>query len=113
MLQIYGIKNCDTIKKTLKWFDAHQTDVHFIDYKKQPPDQALVEQFVAALGWEALINKRGTTWRKLDDSVKNSIDTASAIALMQAQPAIIKRPVIRKDGQFWVGYDETIFKTLI
>lgn len=113
MLQIYGIKNCDTLKKTLKWFDEHNADVEFIDYKKQPPSQQLAQQFVLALGWEAVINKRGTTWRKLDDATKQSIDAERAIELMQEQPSIIKRPIIRQGDQFWVGYDETIFKTLI
>lgn len=113
MLKIYGIRNCDTLKKTLKWFEAHGGDVEFIDYKKQPPDQALAEFFVSALGWENVINKRGTTWRKLDGAQKDAMNEASAIQLMQEQPSIIKRPIIQKADQVWVGYDETVFQSLI
>lgn len=113
MLKIYGIRNCDTLKKTLKWFEIHSTDVDFVDYKKQPPDAELAKTFVTALGWENVINKRGTTWRKLDDAIKASMNEAEAIELMQAQPSIIKRPIIQKGDQLWVGYDESLFKSLI
>ncbi|EAR10219.1 arsenate reductase [Reinekea blandensis] len=113
MLKIYGIRNCDTLKKTLAWFKAHDTEVEFIDYKKQPPDHALASTFVSALGWEQVINKRGTTWRKLDDAIKASINEQSAIQLMLEQPSIIKRPIIQQDDNFWVGYDESLFQSLI
>lgn len=113
MIKIYGIKNCDTIKKTLKWFDAHNLDYQFIDYKKQPPDADLARQFVTEFGWETVINKRGTTWRKLDQDTKDSITDDSAVALMIEQPSIIKRPIIEQSGKRWLGYDETQLEQLI
>ncbi|MEJ2042158.1 MAG: arsenate reductase [Reinekea sp.] len=113
MLKIYGIKNCDTIKKTLKWFDSQQASYEFVDYKKQPPNETLVTQFLNSHDWDTVVNKRGTTWRKLDEQTKASMDAKNALMLMQEQPSIIKRPIIEKDGQFWIGYDEKLFEQLI
>jgi Spx/MgsR family transcriptional regulator len=113
MIKIYGIKNCDTIKKTLKWFDAHQLPYTFIDYKKEPPTAELASTFLDAHHWETIINKRGTTWRKLDEQTKTEMDQTRAIALIQEQPSIIKRPIVENDGQLWVGYDEAQFEQFI
>lgn len=113
MLKIYGIKNCDTIKKTLRWFDAQGVDYQFVDYKKEPPTSELASAFLGAHNWEIIVNKRGTTWRKLDDDTKNTMDQKAALALIQEQPSIIKRPIIEKNGQFWVGYDESQFEQLV
>lgn len=112
MIKIYGIKNCDTIKKTLKWFTANELPYEFIDYKKTPPDQALAETFLAHFAWDVVINKRGTTWRKLDEQTKSSMDSDVAIQLIQEQPSIIKRPIIENNGQFQIGYDEGQFEQL-
>lgn len=113
MIKIYGIKNCDTIKKTLKWFDAKGVDYRFVDYKKEPPTAELASAFLDAHHWETIVNKRGTTWRKLDDDTKSSMDKDKAIALIQEQPSIIKRPVIEVKNQYWVGYDEAQFEQFI
>ena len=109
MILIYGIKNCDTLKKTLKWFDAHSVQYQFVDYKKEPPNQALAESFLSAHSWETIVNKRGTTWRKLDDTTKQNMNQAHAITLIQEQPSIIKRPIIVHNGNVVVGFDEAIF----
>lgn len=113
MLKIFGIKNCDTMKKTFKWFDAHNVDYQFVDYKKEAPTQALAEQLLTAHPWETIINKRGTTWRKLDDATKETMDKVNAIDLMMAQPSIIKRPIIVSNQTIVVGFDEAAFEKLI
>lgn len=104
MLTIYGIKNCDTVKKALKWLAEEGVEHSFHDFRKQGLDQAMVERFEKALGWEALLNTRGTTWRKLDDADKADVDTAKAVALMTAHDAIIKRPVWEKGGEYQLGF---------
>lgn len=113
MIKIYGIKNCDTIKKTLKWFDANDLEYEFVDYKKQPPSEQLAKAFISSFGWETAINKRGTTWRKLDEEVKNAVTDESAISLMLQHPSMIKRPIIEHAGTFLIGYNESQFEQLI
>lgn len=112
-MKIYGIKNCDTLKKTLRWFDAKNADYEFVDYKKTPPTESLAKAFLNAHSWEIVVNKRGTTWRKLDEETKTTMDQSKAVALILENPSIIKRPIIEKDGQYWVGYDESTFEQLI
>jgi len=113
MIKIYGIKNCDTIKKTLKWFDAKSTDYQFIDYKKERPSPLLAKQLITTHGWETIVNKRGTTWRKLDDQTKDAMSNESAIKLIQEQPSIIKRPIVESNEMTIVGFDEEQFEQLI
>ena len=111
MLTMYGIKNCDTIKKARRWLEAHQIDYRFHDYRVDGLDRELLNTFIAELGWEALLNTRGTTWRKLDESVRASIvDADSAAKLMLDMPAIIKRPLLCKLGQpMLLGFSETLY----
>lgn len=113
MIKIYGIRNCDTLKKTLKWFEANNVEFQFIDYKKQPPEEPLARAFIDAHGWETVINKRGTTWRKLDDETKNAVTDETAVSLIMQHPSMIKRPIIEQDGTFLIGYDETQFAQFI
>jgi arsenate reductase (glutaredoxin) len=100
MTTLYGIPNCDTVKKSRAWFEEHKKPYTFHDFKKQGvPEQALTE-WIAALGWEALVNKKGATWRKLDDATQaNVTDATSAQALMLAHPSVIKRPVVAQIRQ--------------
>ena len=112
-IKLFGIKNCDTMKKTFKWFDAKSIDYQFIDYKKEAPTQALAEQFLNAHPWEIIINKRGTTWRKLDDQTKEPMDQVKAVDLMIQQPSVIKRPIIISNQTIVVGFDEAAFEKLI
>lgn len=111
MLTMYGIKNCDTIKKARRWLEAHQIDYRFHDYRADGLDRAQLDTFIAELGWQALLNTRGTTWRKLDESLRNSIDNAdAAAALMLEMPAIIKRPLLCAPGQpMLLGFSETLY----
>lgn len=98
MITMFGIKNCDTIKKARKWLEAEGIDYQFHDYKKDGLTTDQLNAWVNDLGWEALINKRGTTWRKLPEEVKESIDQASAIEIMLDNTSIIKRPLLVDDA---------------
>ena len=93
-IQLYGIPNCDTVKKARKWLDAHGLDYTFRDYKKEGADAGKLALWCDAAGWEVLLNKRGTTFRKLDDADKTDLDRDKAIALMLQHPSMIKRPVV-------------------
>ncbi|MFT5657368.1 MAG: arsenate reductase [Gammaproteobacteria bacterium] len=106
---IYGIANCDTIKKAKQWLNDRELEFHFHDFRKQGLDPVLLREWVDELGWEVLLNKRGTTWRQLSDEVKNAIDKESAIALMLDNPAIIKRPVLVKDDERHVGFNDASY----
>ncbi|MFY0194582.1 ArsC family reductase [Raoultella planticola] len=115
MLTMYGIKNCDTIKKARRWLEAHQIAYQFHDYRADGLDRELLNTFIAELGWEALLNTRGTTWRKLDEAVCAGINNAdAAAALMLEMPAIIKRPLLCAPGQpMLLGFSELTYKKLV
>ena len=105
-IQLYGIPNCDTVKKARKWLDAHGLDYTFHDYKKEGADAGKLASWSDAAGWEVLLNKRGTTFRKLDDADKTDLDRDKAIALMLQHSSMIKRPVVEHDGGVLVGFNE-------
>ena len=106
MIQIYGIPNCDSVKKARDWFDVHGINYTFHDYKKQGVPEALLRQWVKARGWEVLLNRKGTTWRELDAATKASVvNGETAIAVMLKRPSTIKRPVVTRDGAIVVGVD--------
>jgi Spx/MgsR family transcriptional regulator len=105
--QLYGIPNCDTVKKARAWLTEHGVAHAFHDFKRAGvPEQAL-DAWLQAAGWQKLVNRSGTTWRKLDESVRAAVvDAASARALLLAQPSVIKRPVVHwPDGAITVGFD--------
>jgi arsenate reductase (glutaredoxin) len=101
---IYGIKNCDTMKKARDWLDGHDVAYDFHDYKTEGIDRALLEGWAGQVGWEILLNRAGTTFRKLPDADKADLDPAKAIGLMLAQPSMIKRPVLDVGGTLLVGF---------
>lgn len=103
---MYGIPNCDTVKKARNWLDAKGVACDFRDYKKAGIDQAKLKVWAAEAGWEVLLNKRGTTFRKLDDANKADIDEGKAVALMAEHASMIKRPVVEYAGGLLVGFDE-------
>jgi Spx/MgsR family transcriptional regulator len=109
---LFGIPNCDSIKRTRKWLENHNIDYQFHDYRKDGLDKLLVAAMLEAIPLEILINKRGTTWRQLPIGVQKSLSASNAGALMQAHPAIIKRPLLRKNQHWIAGYDEDKFGTL-
>jgi len=101
---MFGIPNCDTIKKARGWLDARDTPYAFHDYKKAGVDEAALRRWVAALGWETVLNRAGTTFRKLPDADRADLDADRAIALMMAQPSMIKRPILEGDGVLLAGF---------
>jgi Spx/MgsR family transcriptional regulator len=103
-LTIYGIKNCDTMKKARDWLDGHGLAYAFHDYKAAGIDRASLERWTKAVGWEVLLNRAGTTFRKLPDAERQDLTEAKAIALMLAQPSMIKRPVLEGAGPLMVGF---------
>ena len=104
MIKIYGIPNCDTIKKACKWLTEHKIDYQFHDYKKAGIDEKLLESWIASLGWEALLNKRSTSWRQLDDKIKLDLDEKKAINVMLKTPSIIKRPLLDDGKKLYLGF---------
>ena len=101
---LYGIKNCDTMKKARAWLDGHGIAYEFHDYKSAGIDKPRLEQWVKRLGWEVLLNRAGTSFRKLPDADKDGLNERKAIALMLAQPSMIKRPVLEKGAKLLVGF---------
>ena len=112
-MKLYGIPNCSSVKKARAWLTDHAHDAPFHDFRKQGVDAAWLRKVVAQTGWQALVNTRGTTWRKLTDAEKAAVtDETSAIALMLAQPSVIKRPVLERDGSYHVGFAEEHYQAL-
>ena len=101
---LYGIKNCDTVKKARAWLDAHGVAYDFHDYKKAGIDEQRLRAWAAELGWEKLLNRAGTTFRKLPAGEQEQLSEKKAIALMLAQPSMIKRPVLDAGGKLLVGF---------
>lgn len=107
LITLYGIHNCDTVKKARAWLSAQGLDYQFHDFKKQGVPEPQLDAWIKNLGWEPLLNTRGTSWRRLDDASRAGVtDAASARALMLAQASVIKRPVVEwASGQVSVGFD--------
>ena len=107
---VYGIPNCDTVKKARTWLDAQGIAYDFHDYKKQGADPDKLTAWIEAKGWETILNRAGTTFRKLDDVQKAGLDADKAIALMVAQPSMIKRPVLDLAGKLVVGFKPELYE---
>lgn len=113
-ITIYGIKNCDTMKKARSWLDGHGATYAFHDYKASGIDKASLERWVKEHGWETVLNRAGTTFRALPDAEKQGLDAAKAIALMLAQPSMIKRPVLDLGrGRTVVGFKPEIYEAAL
>ncbi len=114
MYIVYGIPNCDTVKKTLNWLDARKLPYSFHDYKKLGIEPGKLKIWCSQVGWELILNKKSTTWRELDAGTQAAVtNAAQAIKLMTAHTSIIKRPVIEKDGKvIAVGFNEKNYSTL-
>ncbi|MFA5082778.1 MAG: ArsC family reductase [Hydrogenophilaceae bacterium] len=109
-MKVYGIPNCDTVKKARAWLESHDLVYEFHDYKKQGVPEAMLHKLLKAHGWEVLVNRKGPTWRKLPDDVKASLkDADSALAVMQANSSVIKRPIVERDGNYLFGFDEAAY----
>ncbi len=106
-MKVHGIVNCNTVRKARAWLDAHAVPYAWVDFKKSPPSTQDLARWCGAVGWETLLNRRGTTWRALDDAAKAAVtDERTAIALMVAKPTLIKRPVVETGGDVLVGFTE-------
>jgi arsenate reductase len=112
-ITIYGIKNCDMMKRARAWLDEHGVAYAFHDYKVAGIDRAAVEGWAQDVGWEVLLNRAGTTFRKLPDADKARIDEKKAVALMLAQPSMIKRPVLETGGSLLVGFSSDTYASVL
>ncbi len=110
---IYGIKNCDTVKKARRWLDTHGVVYKFHDYKKCGIDRELLEVWCQDVGWQALLNKRSTTWRNLPDESKENMDETLALVIAEDQLTIIKRPVLELPDQVMIGFSEKTYQALV
>ena len=113
MTTLYVISNCDTVKKAKRWLEENGINYSFHDYKKTGIDKTTLKNWCGEFGWEALLNKRGTTWRKLDDNTKNNVDESCAIKIMLENTSVIKRPVLISGNQKILGFDEDRYKSLL
>jgi Spx/MgsR family transcriptional regulator len=113
MLKLYGIPNCNTVKKARTWLDAKGVAYTFHDFRKDGVDEALLAQWLTQVPWEKLVNRSGLTWRGLPDTAKAAVtDNVSAIALMLEKPSVIKRPVLERDGtMIQLGFDEAAYES--
>ena len=107
---LYGIANCDTVKKARKWLEQHNISYVFHDFRKDGLPESELNNWVTAAGWETLLNKRSTSWRALSDSKKNNLSADSASKLMLTNPTLIKRPVLVSGKQVLVGFEPSIYK---
>lgn len=109
---LYGIRNCDRMKRARAWLDAHQISYALHDYKTAGLDETTLRRWVDELGWETLVNRRGQMWRKLDPALRDGLDETSAIRIMLDAPAIIRRPIIDTGQQRHVGFTEADYADL-
>ena len=110
---LYGIPNCDTVKKARNWLEQHGIAYAFHDYKKQGADAARLQDWVAQAGWEKVLNRAGTTFRKLPDSDKADLDSNKAVRLMAANPSCIKRPIVEHPGGLLFGFKEAEWQSAL
>lgn len=110
-MTVYGIKNCNTVKSALDWLKKHKIEFEFHDYKAKDITDAKLKSWSKQVGWESLVNKRGTTWRQLDESVQAKVtNETAAIALMKEKTSVIKRPLIEiNDKVITLGFDEEVY----
>ena len=113
MMIMYGIPNCDTIKKARTFLNGNNVKYEFHDYKKQGISPALLKHWCKTLGYENILNRRGTTWRKLDDDTKSNLDEENAILLMQESPSMIKRPLLDTGDKLVLGFNQSEYESLL
>ncbi|OBW95470.1 hypothetical protein QV08_04900 [Gallibacterium salpingitidis] len=106
MLTVYGIKNCDTVKKTLAWLQQHHLEAVLHDYRQQGIDRNFLQQVADYFGWENLVNKKSTTWRNLDQQTKEQLNQDNVFDLLLAQPTLIKRPIVLGDNVQLIGFNQ-------
>ncbi|MBL1430643.1 MAG: ArsC family reductase [Robiginitomaculum sp.] len=112
MIDIYGIKNCSTMKKAMDWLDERNIEFTFHNYKTQAVDEAVIRLAIAQYGWESVINRRGTTWRKLSDDKKSSMDSEVAVQIAAENPSIIKRPLLVRKQDVYLGFKADAYSSI-
>ncbi len=114
-MTVYGIKNCNTVKSAVDWLKKNKIDFEFHDYKSKGITSAKLQEWSKQVGWESLVNRKGTTWRQLDDATKEKVTSeSSAIVLMQDKTSVIKRPLLEKNGKvITLGFDEAAYGKLL
>ena len=112
MTTLYGISNCDTVKKARTWLQQNGVEHQFIDFRKDGIDKKQVRQWVSTLGWETLVNKRSTTWKGLDDHTKNTMSAESVVAIILDHPTLIKRPLLHHSDKFHTGFKAAEYNSL-
>ncbi|MGD2171676.1 MAG: ArsC family reductase [Gammaproteobacteria bacterium] len=109
---LYGIANCDTIRKARRWLEDHRVDYEFYDYRRQGLDAKLLQTLESRLGWEAMLNRKGRSWRQLPESVRERVDRDSALELMLDNPAMIKRPILAAADGLHLGFDAARYEEI-
>lgn len=104
MITLYGIKNCDTVKKARKWLEAHHVEYRFHDFREDGLDRDAVAAWIDELGWETLVNKRSTSWKALDAAARDNMDATSALDAVMDQPTLIKRPLLDTGKERFTGF---------
>jgi len=112
MTTLYGIKNCDTVKKARTWLDQHKIDYHFHDFRADGLTAAQVSSWITEIGLDTLVNKRSTTWKELDDATKANFSEATAPVIISANPTLIKRPLLDNGKQKHVGFKDAEYATI-
>ena len=110
MTTLYGIKNCDTVKKAQKWLADHNLNPQLHDYRVNGLDPAWLAEMAEKFGWETLVNKKSTTWRGLSDDVKNNLNKETALQVLTENPTLIKRPIVLADNVALIGFNEAEYK---
>ena len=108
---LYGIKNCDTVKKTRKWLDANNVSYHFHDFREQGISSSQATLWIQQLGWDSVVNKRSTSWKQLDVNDRNTMNESDALAAILSNPTLVKRPLLDIDGQYSVGFSTEDYQT--
>ena len=112
MITVYGIKNCDTVKKARKWLEQHGIDYSFHDFREDGIDRDAVAGWIEELGWETLVNRRSTSWKTLDEQVRKSMDAESALAAILAQPTLVKRPLLDTGAERHTGFSAANYEKI-
>ena len=113
MLTLYGIKNCDSVKKARQWLDKHEVAYQFHDFRVDGLTSEQLQVFIEKVGWESVLNKRSTSWRQVDEAQKTDLNAEKAAALMLANLTLIKRPVLVADEQLLIGFNAATYQTLL
>ena len=107
---LYGISNCDTVKKAKSWLEENNLDYHFHDFRKQGLESAIIQDWLSQIDWQKLLNKRSTTWRNLDAKTQQSVNAENIIQLLLENPTLIKRPVLKVNGIINIGFNADTYQ---